>query len=82
VPEDQVTATRGDRQREIEEMLHRFRGDAVESQDLLLAWAAGLEERYDLSQLADVMHEVKQLLDALKALDHATTSEGLELVDG
>lgn len=74
-----VVPTRGDRQRQIEDLLESFGPDAVEAQELALALVAGMEKRYDQSQLADVLHELKQLLEAMDELDKTTCSNSTEI---
>src|SRR5687768_16519964 len=72
----QMNATRGDKQRALEATLHNFCPDAVEASELLLALIAGLEERYDTGQVADVLVETKRVLDALDELDRTTCTGG------
>jgi hypothetical protein len=72
----QMNATRGEKQRALENTLHNFCPDAVEASELLLALIAGLEERYDTGQVADVLVETKRVLDALDELERTTCSPG------
>jgi hypothetical protein len=68
--------TRGEKQRALENTLHNFCPDAVEASELLLALIAGLEERYDTGQVADVLVETNRVLDALDELERTTCSPG------
>jgi hypothetical protein len=71
-------ATRGDRQRIIEEAIARFAPDAVEARELLDALQAGLKDRYDESQLTDTLHEFDQAREALDELERTTSEQGEE----
>lgn len=63
--------TRHDWQLQIEDQLKRFCPDVIEAKELLIAWLAGLRDRYDLGVLTDVLHEHDQLFDALEELERS-----------
>ena len=67
-----MAPTRGDRQREIEELLAGFGMDAMEAQDILGAFAAGLKRRYDEDRIPEVLEAVKDLREALDELERTT----------
>lgn len=69
---------RGDRQRVIEEAVAKFAPDAVEARELLDALQAGLKDRYDEGQLADVFHEIEQAREALHELERTTMGDDEE----
>lgn len=77
----QPQATRGDRQRIIEEAIARFAPDAMEARELLDALQAGLKDRYDESKLGDVFHEFDQAREALDELERTTMGDGEEDIE-
>ena len=72
-------ATRGDRQREIEDLLAGFGMDAMEAQDILGAFKAGLKRRYDEDQIPEVMEAVEELREALEELERTVMCADKEL---
>ena len=66
-------ATRGDKQRAIENAISSFCTDAVEASEILEALKASLKDRYGEDALSDVLHEMRQLSEALDELERTTT---------
>jgi hypothetical protein len=66
-------ATRGDKQRAIENAIASFCTDAVEASEILAALTASLKDRYGEDALSDVLHEMGQLSEALDELERTTT---------
>lgn len=65
----QKPVTRFDWQKQIEEAILAFNGDANEALELLDALTAALKNRYDEGQLSDVLHEAEQMRESLEELD-------------
>jgi hypothetical protein len=64
-----MAPSRGDRQREIENLLAGFGMDAMEAQEILAAFTVGLNCRYDEDEIPEVMEAVKELNESLQELE-------------
>ena len=77
----QKPVTRFDWQKQIEEAIVAFNGDANEAMELLDALLAALKNRYDEGQLTDVIQECASLRGALDELDNGElTAEDIKVI--
>lgn len=61
--------TRGDRQRQIEDLLAGFGMDAMEANEILSAFKVGLRCRYDEDEIPEVFEAIKELSESLDEVE-------------